>query len=98
MAKATLEFDLDDHSDKLAHRRAVSATGAFIALNDLDNHLRQMLKYDGHISAGTKIPLPEGYHEVTEKEAVLLHEVVRGIRFELSEILKDNRVDMRDLE
>jgi len=96
--KAKLEFDLDDPSDRLAHKRAVSATDVYIAINDLDNHLRQMLKYDAHIGVGSKIALPEGYHEVTEKEAVLLHEVVDTIRSYLSSTLEQYGVNMDDLE
>ena len=43
MSKATLEFDLNDYSDKLEHKRAIAATDAFIALHDIDNMLRERL-------------------------------------------------------
>lgn len=43
--KAILEFDLDDHDDINAHKRAISATNAYLVLFDLDNYLRSELKY-----------------------------------------------------
>jgi hypothetical protein len=46
--KATLEFNLNDHEDKLEHKRAINATSAYLVLWDLDNHvLREMIKYNG---------------------------------------------------
>jgi hypothetical protein len=44
--KATLEFDLEDHFEKLAHRRAMSATDAYIVIHKFDEYLRSMLKWD----------------------------------------------------
>ena len=96
--KAILEFDLDDYSDKLAHKRAVSATDAYLVLHDLDNELRSMLKYDMDIGVGKKIALPEGMHTITEHEANLLYEVVCGIKIKLNKILEDRGVNMGDLE
>lgn len=43
--KATLEFDLSDHDDKLAHKRAVESTSAYIALFEIREYLRRMHKY-----------------------------------------------------
>jgi hypothetical protein len=43
--KATLEFNLDDFLDRKAHKRAISATDAYILLFDLDQYLRNKLKY-----------------------------------------------------
>lgn len=37
--KATLEFDLEDYHDKLAHKRAITATDAYIALHDIKEYL-----------------------------------------------------------
>ena len=44
--KAKLEFDLDDPSDRKAHKRCVSATDAYLCLHDIDNMLRQKIKYE----------------------------------------------------
>ena len=43
--KAIIEFDLDDYSDRKAHKRAISATDAFLVLHELDNYFRNKLKY-----------------------------------------------------
>lgn len=43
--KAILEFDLDKHEDKLAHNRAISATEGYLVIHQLDNYLRNKLKY-----------------------------------------------------
>ena len=43
--KAILEFNLDDVSDRLAHKRCVNATNAYIALFEVNEKLRQINKY-----------------------------------------------------
>ena len=96
--KAKLEFDLDDHSDRLSHKRAVSATDVYLALHDFDNELRNMVKYGKLIETGQDIPLPEGYHKVTEKESELLHHVVSHIRLTLANQLEERGINMDDLE
>jgi hypothetical protein len=98
MAKAILEFDLSDRYDTLAHKRAIMSTDVYLALHDFDNELRNMTKYDAIIGAGNKIALPEGYHEITEQESILLFEVVNGIRNKLSNILEERGINMGDLE
>lgn len=51
MAKGILEFNLDDHSDKLSFRRASSATDAYIILFEVSNKLfREILKYREDLS------------------------------------------------
>lgn len=96
--KAKIEFDLDDPSDKKAHRRCINATNAYIAFHDIDNLLRNIIKYDSDIKPGDKIALPEGYHLITEKESALLHQFAMNIRFNIGAILQENQIDMDDLE
>lgn len=43
--KATLSFDLNDAHEVLAHKRAISATDAYLALADFANVLRSERKY-----------------------------------------------------
>lgn len=43
--KATLEFNLADSSEKLKHKRATSATDAYLVLFCIDQHLRSQIKY-----------------------------------------------------
>lgn len=43
--KATLEFNLDELDDQMAHLRAVKSLDAFLCLWDLDQHLRAEIKY-----------------------------------------------------
>jgi len=45
MAKATLVFNLDNPDDRLAHMRAVKATELASALWDIQEFLRNHLKY-----------------------------------------------------
>lgn len=96
--KATIEFDLDDPSDRKAHKRCTNATEAYIALHEIDNELRAMVKYDKNIASGTKIALPEGYHEITEKESELLYQVIWSLRIELGGIMEKLGVNLDDLE
>ncbi len=43
--KAKLEFDLDDHSDRLEHNRALNANIAFRVIFDMLEVLRSNRKY-----------------------------------------------------
>jgi hypothetical protein len=46
MAKAILEFDLNEPYDVQAHKRAVKSLDLTSALWDMDQYLRQQLKYN----------------------------------------------------
>jgi hypothetical protein len=46
MPKATLEFDLADHDDRLAHIRAAKATEAYIVLFEVSERLREVCDRD----------------------------------------------------
>ena len=48
--KATLEFDLDDYSERKAHKRAVSATDAYIALHEIIQQLFRPMHKHGYSS------------------------------------------------
>lgn len=96
--KAILEFDLEDPSDKLSHRRCTNATNAYIAMHEFSNILRQYLKYDKDISPGSKWALPEGYHVLTEQESELIWHVIQQISHEYNNVLEDSKVDLEDLE
>jgi hypothetical protein len=96
--KAKLEFDLDDHSDRLAHKRCVSATDVYIALHRIDSDLREIYKYDKGIAPGDKIALEDGWHELTEKESEILHAIVSNIRNSMGIIIDDAGVNLDDLE
>lgn len=43
--KGILEFDLNEHDDVEAHKRAVKALDILLALWDIDQHLRSQIKY-----------------------------------------------------
>jgi len=43
--KATLEFDLNAEFEDLAHKRALNATNAYIALHSVEELFRSLLKY-----------------------------------------------------
>lgn len=80
--KAKLEFDLDDPSDRKAHKRCISATDAYLCLHDIDNMLRQKIKYE--------LPIEEN------SNTTLL--TVESIREEIYSILELHGIDMNDLE
>jgi hypothetical protein len=60
--------------------------------------IRDFIKYEKGIAEGTKIALPEGYHELTEVESLVLHQVICDIRHKISTILDDNGINMDYLE
>ena len=45
MAKATLEFDLNDPDDSILHLRYIKSTDILLALHEFDQHLRSESKY-----------------------------------------------------
>jgi hypothetical protein len=45
MAKARLEFDLNDHDDKMAHLRAVKSLDMAIALWDITHNTKKSLEW-----------------------------------------------------
>ena len=96
--KATIEFDLDDPSDRKAHRRCANATNAFLALHDIDNMLRNYTKYRKEIDSGDVIYLPDEGYELNSCESDLLHRLSEIIRFKVSSIIQHNGVNMDDLE
>jgi len=50
MAKATLEFDLSEPDDVQAHKRAVKSLDLVLALWDIDQYLREQVKYNESLS------------------------------------------------
>jgi len=45
MAKAILEFDLNDHEDRMAHLRCVKSTDMAIALFEITRNLRKKCEH-----------------------------------------------------
>jgi len=45
--KATLEFDLNDPDDIMAHKRAVASTDLALCLVDIKEQFRMKIKYQG---------------------------------------------------
>lgn len=96
--KATLEFNLDDPSDKRAHARCAKATEAYIALFNIDNKLREYVKYEKGISPGSTWNLPDGSCKLTEHESSVMWHLAHQIRKEIAEIVQDLGVNLDDLE
>jgi hypothetical protein len=96
--KAIIEFDLEDPSDKLSHRRCTNATNAYIAIHEFDNLLRKYIKYNHSIEEGAEWALPLGYHVLTKIESELIWHVIKHISIEYQDILENLKIDLRDLE
>lgn len=80
--KAKLEFDLDDLSDRKAHKRCVSATEAYLCLYDINNRLRQIVKYELQ----------------TEEAPNIVLSTVESIREQFYSILESHGINLDDLE
>lgn len=98
MSKAILEFDLNDSSDRLEHKRMLSSTDVFLALNDIDNMLRGYTKHYKDIDVDDTFNLPNGSHRLTEIESELLHAFAEVIRHKIIGIVNDRDINMDDLE
>lgn len=98
--KTKLEFDLDDPSDRLAHRRAMLATDAYIALNDIANLIFRPARKHGYedpklnelIETSRKIIGGDGI------ETTIGHEIVEKLERRFYRILEEHGVDLDDLE
>lgn len=85
--KASLRFDLDDFHDRLAHKRAVSSTEAYLALTDILDYLRGILKYNND---------PEMDKLIDNNDIGL--EVIEHIKNKIFDILEERSINLNDLE
>lgn len=75
--KATLTFDLNDSDERAEHKRAIQATDAYLVLWDLDQELRQKLKYS-ELTGEREI----AYSEIREK----LHDLLSNYGVNLDDL------------
>jgi hypothetical protein len=80
MAKATLEFDLDDPSDKEAHLRAVKALDLAITLWDMDQYLRAQTKY-------APDSMPSEVYDALQEARDKLYEIMCSRNIDLDELM-----------
>jgi len=81
MAKAILEFNLDEFEDESAHMRCVKAKDMALALWDLDQHLRAQTKY-------APDSMPEEVYDALQETRDKLHEIMNSYNISLDELLK----------
>ena len=76
--KATLEFDLDEGQDKTAHLRCVKAVKMAVALWDMDQYLRGLIKYG---------ELDDATYKTLEETRDKLREIMSENSIDLDELL-----------
>jgi len=81
MAKAILEFDLNEHDDVEAHKRAVKSLDLVIALWDIDQYLRSLLKY------GDECSITEEQYKILDETREKLHDILREKNISFDELL-----------
>lgn len=77
MPKAALQFDLDDQYDKLEHKRAVSATDAYLVIHSIHEHLFR--KVDSGL-------LSESDHKLTEEYLEVLNDIIEQYGIDLNDL------------
>lgn len=76
--KATLEFNLDDYHDKLAHKRAISADSAYLALHRICEEIfRPQLKY---------ADLSDNQYEILDKTYEKVRDVLEDLNLNLNDL------------
>jgi hypothetical protein len=85
MAKAILEFDLNDPDDNMAHRRAVKSTDMAIVLHELVYNLHKRIERE--LDA----------REFSKGEDVTDYDVMDIYRQRIGELLEDNRINIDEL-
>jgi hypothetical protein len=76
--KAILEFDLNELDDKLAHKRAVSSTDAYLVILGLQGYLRSRLKYE---------EIPEEAVEALDLVRTKLYELLSEYNVDMDDLL-----------
>ena len=81
MAKAVLEFDLNEPGDKEAHLRAVKALYMALALWDIEQYLRSQTKY-------APDDMPEVAYDALDKARQEFYEILTNHNISLDELMK----------
>ena len=85
MAKATLEFDLNDFDDKMAHKRAVKSTDLALALWEIEMNLRKKLE------RGLEA-------KEMKNEDVEVYDVIDMCMENILDTIRDHNIDIEDLK
>ena len=80
MAKAILEFDLNEPDDKEAHKRAVKALDMAIALWDIEQYLRSQTKY-------APDSMPQEVYDALDKVKQEFYEILTNHNISLDELI-----------
>jgi len=97
--KAILEFDLEDHEEKMEHKRAISATDAYIALSQIANEIfRPHRKHGYHGEIQEKLEKCGSHTDENGFEIGNGEEVISLLEDKFYAILAEYSVDLSDLE
>lgn len=86
--KATLEFDLNDPDERREHSMAVNGRNAYMALSDVLNEFRKILKYPNGI---------EEFSLSNEQDEILVLAAFAKAKDILVEAMRDRDVNLDDL-
>ena len=81
MAKAILEFDLNEPDDREAHKRAVKSLDLVLALWDIDQYLRSQIKY------GNETEITDEQYKILEETRTKLHQILSEYNISFDELL-----------
>ena len=84
MAKAILEFDLNDYDDNMAHKRAVKSTDLSLALWEIEMNLRKKLER-------------ELESKELKNEDVEVYDVIDMCMENIMNTIRDHNIDVEDL-
>jgi hypothetical protein len=84
MAKAIIEFDLNDYDDKMAHKRAVKSTDLALALWEIEVNLRKRLEM-------------QLQSKELKNEDVDVYDVIDMCMENIFDTIKDHNIDIDDL-
>jgi hypothetical protein len=80
MAKAILEFNLDEQDDQVAHMRALKSTDLALSLWDIDQYLRSQTKYAADSISPEVftclIDIRDKLHEIMSNHSINLDELI----------------------
>lgn len=96
--KAILEFDLNEHHEKLAHLRALNGTSAYIAFHVMVNHLFRPARKHGYVNGPLMEETDFLNSALNGENGEQVAEVISALEKAFNGIIEHYGINLNDLE
>ena len=100
MPKVTIEFDLDDHSERMEHKRMINATNAYIAFHNLHTEIFRPYRKHGYNNRRLEKLFSRSLNvkDLNGEESTVAEEIMEILEEMFHNILENNKINMDDLD